>query len=80
MRMRQRLPHVPCISTVRVKEQGSTNRDTQPHGTKLLSDAVKHRVLAKTATEAPPGAMQWRVHSMAAVVGIRHTCVQMIWV
>lgn len=52
---------------------------TRPPGTKPLPDAVKRKVLAKTATETPPDATQWSVRSMAAAVGISHTSVQKIW-
>jgi transposase len=52
---------------------------TRPPGTPPLPDAVKHKVLAKTATETPADATQWSVRTMAAAVGISHTSVQKIW-
>src|SRR5262245_47020798 len=52
---------------------------TRPPGKKPLSAAVKRKVLAKTASEAPPNATHWSVRSMATAMGISHTSVQRIW-
>ena len=52
---------------------------TRPPGKKPLSAAVKRKVLAKTASEAPPDATHWSVRSMATAMGISHTSVQRIW-
>jgi transposase len=59
--------------------EGLLRDKTRPPGTKPLSEAVKRKVLAKTATETPADATQWSVRSMAAEVGISHTSVQRIW-
>jgi transposase len=59
--------------------EGLLRDKTRPPGTPPLPDAVKHKVLAKTATETPAGATQWSVRTMAAAVGISHTSVQKIW-
>ena len=52
---------------------------TRPGRKKPLSQAVKLKVLAKTANETPPAATHWSVRTMAKVVGISHTSVQRIW-
>ena len=52
---------------------------TRPPGKKPLSTAVKRKVLAKTASEAPPDATHWSVRSMATAMRISHTSVQRIW-
>jgi transposase len=52
---------------------------TRPPGKKPLSAAVKRKVLAKTASEAPPDATHWSVRSMATAMEISHTSVQRIW-
>ena len=52
---------------------------TRPPGRKPLSAAMKRKVLAKTAGEAPPEATHWSVRSMATVMEISHTSVQRIW-
>jgi transposase len=52
---------------------------TRPGRKKPLSQAVKLKVLAKTANETPPAATHWSVRTMAKAVGISHTSVQRIW-
>ena len=52
---------------------------SRPPGTPPLSDAIKARVLTKTATETPANATHWSVRSMAKAMGISHTSVQRIW-
>jgi transposase len=59
--------------------EGLLRDKTRPPGTRSLSDAVKHKVLTKTATETPADATQWSVRTMGAAVGISHTSVQRIW-
>jgi transposase len=59
--------------------EGLLRDKTRPPGTPPLSDAVKHKVLAKTATETPGDATQWSVRTMAAEVGISRSSVQRIW-
>jgi putative transposase len=44
-----------------------------------LPEAVKRKVIAKTAGEVPPNASHWSVRTMAAEMGINHTSVQRIW-
>jgi transposase len=58
---------------------GLTRDKTRKPGRAPLPAAVKHKVLAKTASEAPPNATHWSVRSMAKVMGISHTSVQRIW-
>ena len=58
---------------------GLLHDKTRPPGRKPLSAAVKRKVLAKTASEAPPEATHWSVRSMATAMGISHTSVQRIW-
>jgi transposase len=82
--MRRTKKSKPCVWRwqERYIEEGvdGLKRDkTRPPGTKPLSEAVKRKVLAKTATETPPDATHWSVRSMAAAVGISHTSVQKIW-
>jgi len=52
---------------------------TRPGRKKPLSQAVKLKVLTKTANETPPNATHWSVRTMAKAVGISHTSVQRIW-
>jgi transposase len=52
---------------------------TRPPGTPPLPEAVKRKVIAKTAGETPPNATHWSVRTMAAEMGISHTSVQRIW-
>lgn len=52
---------------------------TRPPGTPPLPDAVKQKVIAKTAGETPRNATHWSVRTMAAEMGISHTSVQRIW-
>jgi transposase len=59
--------------------EGLPRDKTRPPGAAPLSDAIKHKVLVKTATETPVDATQWSVRSMAAEIGISHTSVQRIW-
>lgn len=68
----------PCVWRwqERFIEEGVEGLLRDKHGRPALPDAVKHKVLAKTATETPPDATQWSVRSMAAAVGISHTSVQ----
>ena len=51
----------------------------RPGRKKPLSQAVKLKVLTKTANETPPNATHWSVRTMAKAVGISHTSVQRIW-
>jgi transposase len=74
----------PCVWRwqARFAEDGieGLKRDkTRPPGRKPLPDALKAKVLAKTATETPPNATHWSVRSMAKEMGISHTSVQRIW-
>jgi transposase len=74
----------PCVWRwqARFAEEGvdGLKRDkTRPPGRQPLSDAVKTKVLTKTATETPANATHWSVRSMARAVGISHTSVQRIW-
>jgi len=59
--------------------EGLKRDKTRPPGTPPLSEEIKAKVLAKTATETPPNATHWSVRSMAKVMGISHTSVQRIW-
>jgi transposase len=59
---------------------GLTRDKTRKPGRAPLPAAVKRKVLAKTASEAPPNATHWSVRSMAKVMGISHASVQRIWV
>ena len=59
--------------------EGLLRDKTRPPGTQPLSEAVKRKVLAKTATETPADATQWSVRTMGAEIGISHTSVQRIW-
>jgi transposase len=52
---------------------------TRPPGTPPLTEAVKRKVIAKTASETPANATHWSVRTMAAEMGISHTSVQRIW-
>jgi transposase len=58
---------------------GLTRDKTRPPGTPPLSEAIKRKVLAKTASETPPHATHWSVRTMAKAMGISHTSVQRIW-
>jgi transposase len=74
----------PCVWRwqARFAEDGieGLKRDkTRPPGRKPLPDALKAKVLAKTATETPPNATHWSVRSMAKEMGVSHTSVQRIW-
>lgn len=55
--------------------EGLLRDKTRPPGTKPLSDAVKRKVLAKTATETPADARQRSVRTMGAEIGISRTSV-----
>lgn len=59
--------------------EGLIRDRTRPSRKPPLSDAIKHKVLAKTARETPPDATHWSVRSMAKAIGISHTSVQRIW-
>jgi len=59
--------------------EGLLRDKTRPPGKPPLSDAVKRKVLTKTATETPADATQWSVRTMGTAVGISHTSVQRIW-
>ena len=52
---------------------------TRPPGTPPLAEAVRRKVIAKTAGEMPPNSTHWSVRTMAAEIGISHTSVQRIW-
>ena len=52
---------------------------TRPPGTPPLTDAVRLKVIAKTANERPANATHWSVRTMAKEMGISHTSVQRIW-
>ncbi len=52
---------------------------TRPPGRKPLTQAIKRRVLVKTASETPVDATHWSARTMAAEVGISHRSVQRIW-
>jgi transposase len=52
---------------------------TRPPGREPLPQALKEKVLTKTATETPPEATHWSVRTMAAEMGISRTSVQRIW-
>jgi transposase len=74
----------PCVWRwqARFAEEGieGLKRDkTRPPGRKPLTDDVRAKVLAKTATATPPNATHWSVRSMAKEMGISHTSVQRIW-
>lgn len=59
--------------------EGLLRDKSRPPGRKPLPAAVKRKVLAKTAGEAPPNATHWSARQMAKAVGIGHTSVQRIW-
>jgi transposase len=59
--------------------EGLLRDKTRPPGTPPLPEAVKRKVLAKTAGETPANATHWSVRTMAAEMGISHTSVQRIW-
>ena len=59
---------------------GGLLRDkTRPPGTPPLSQAVRLKVIAKTANERPANATHWSVRTMAKEMGISHASVQRIW-
>lgn len=59
--------------------EGLKRDKTRPPGRKPLSDDLKAKVLAKTATETPPNATHWSVRAMAKQMSISYTSVQRIW-
>jgi transposase len=59
--------------------EGLIRDKTRPGRKPPLSDAIKRKVLTKTARETPPDATHWSVRSMAQAIGISHTSVQRIW-
>ena len=59
--------------------EGLLKDATRPPGRKPLTAAVIQRVLHLTLHEKPPRATHWSVRSMAAVTGLSHTSVQLIW-
>ena len=58
---------------------GLTRDKTRPPGTPPLSQAVRLKVIAKTANERPANATHWSVRAMAKETGIGHSSVQRIW-
>jgi len=52
---------------------------SKPPGRKLLSAAMKVKVVEKTVKERPANATHWSVRSMAEEMGIGHTIVRCIW-
>ena len=58
---------------------GLLSDKTRPPGTPPLAQAVKLKVIAKTANERPANATHWSVRTMAKEMGISHTSVQRIW-
>src|SRR4030081_127521 len=58
--------------------EGLLRDKSRPPGKKPLAAALKRRVRAKTASQAPPAATHWSVRTMAAEMGISHTSVQRI--
>ena len=74
----------PCVwrwqeRFMREGVDGLLHDKTRPPGTAPLPEAVRRKVLAKTASETPPNATHWSVRTMAKAVGISHTSVQRIW-
>ena len=59
--------------------EGLLSDKTRPPGTPPLPQAVKLKVIAKTANERPANATHWSVRTMAKEMGISHTSVQRIW-
>jgi transposase len=58
---------------------GLTRDKTRPPGTPPLPEALRQKVIAKTASETPPDATHWSARTMAAAMGISHTSVQRVW-
>ena len=58
---------------------GLLSDKTRPPGTPPLPQAVKLKVIAKTANERPANATHWSVRTMAKEMGTSHTSVQRIW-
>ena len=52
---------------------------SKPPGKKPIADAVKLKIIEKTAKERPVNATHWSVRMMAEEMGISHTSVQRIW-
>jgi transposase len=52
---------------------------TKPPGKKPIADAIKLKIIEKTAKERPANATHWSVRMMAEEIGISHTSVQRIW-
>jgi hypothetical protein len=52
---------------------------TKPPGKKPTADAIKLKIIEKTAKERPANATHWSVRMMAEEIGISHTSVQRIW-
>ena len=59
--------------------KGLLSDKTRPPGKPPLSQAVRLKVIAKTANERPANATHWSVRTMAKEMGISHTSVQRIW-
>lgn len=50
---------------------------SKPPGKKPIADEVKLKVVEKTMKQRPANATHWSLRSMAAEMGISHTCVQL---
>jgi len=59
--------------------EGLKRDKTRPPGIAPLEQAIKLKVLAKTANEQPDKATHWSVRTMAKEIGISRSSVQRIW-